>query len=151
MLRDDKCRFCKIVWKEEPAYMVFEDEDSVAFLDIRPLFPGHCLLIPRAHYRTIVDLPLELVPRLFINVRLLAHAVEIGLSVDGSFVAINNRVSQSIPHLHIHIVPRRRRDGLRGFFWPRQRYKDTQSILEVQDAIRSAISHLASSHNAGGL
>ncbi len=136
------CAFCKIVHGEAQAYIVFEDELSLAFLDLRPLFPGHLLLVPREHYQTLVDLPPSFVAPLFANVRLLARAVEEGLGAQGSFVAINNRVSQSVPHLHIHVVPRQKKDGLRGFFWPRRRYRDREAILEVQTALRSAINRL---------
>jgi histidine triad (HIT) family protein len=120
------------------------DEVSLAFLDRRPLFPGHCLLVPKDHYETIVDLPTKLIPPLFNNVQLLAQAVEKGLKAEGSFVAINNRVSQSVPHLHIHIVPRRRMDGLRGFFWPRHTYTDEYAILKIQNLLRSTIAKLQS-------
>ena len=122
--------------------MVLEDERSAAFLDQRPLFPGHCLLIPREHYETLIDLPPELVGPLFQNARLLARAVEVGLGAEGSFVAINNRVSQSVPHLHIHIVPRRKGDGLRGFFWPRQRYASEAEMAEIARKLREAIDRL---------
>lgn len=142
MVRVRDCVFCQIVKGEAPGYLVFEDEMSMAFLDQRPLFPGHMLLIPKEHYETLGDLPLELVGPLFANARLLAQAVERGLEAEGSFVAINNRVSQSVPHLHIHIVPRRRRDGLKGFFWPRQPYKSQEEIKEVQAALQQAIAQL---------
>jgi histidine triad (HIT) family protein len=100
------CLFCRIVERDLPAATVFEDELSIAFLDHRPLFPGHCLLIPKTHYETLADLPERLTGPLFGNARLLAGAVELAMQSEGSFVAINNRVSQSVPHLHIHIVPR---------------------------------------------
>ena len=119
--------------------MVFEDEVSIAFLDHRPLFPGHTLLAPKEHYETLTDMPGELVGPLFTNARRLARAVEQGMAAEGTFVAINNRVSQSVPHLHIHIVPRRKGDGLRGFFWPRQKYKDDNEIHRTQDAIRAEV------------
>jgi histidine triad (HIT) family protein len=135
------CIFCKIALGELAAAVVFEDEQSLAFLDHRPLFPGHCLLIPRAHHETLIDVPASLIPGLFMNARLLAGAVERGLGADGVFVGINNRVSQSVPHFHIHVVPRRRKDGLRGFFWPRQRYS-TESIQQVQEALRAAVAEL---------
>jgi histidine triad (HIT) family protein len=138
------CAFCKIVTGEVTDYTVFEDALSLAFLDHRPLFPGHCLLIPRRHLETLADVPSELIPTLFSNAQLLAGAMEEGLGAEGSFVAINNRVSQSVPHLHIHVVPRRRKDGLRGFFWPRQKYKDEAAMLEVQEALRSAMGRLQS-------
>ncbi|MCW4037108.1 MAG: HIT family protein [Candidatus Bathyarchaeota archaeon] len=141
---DRGCRFCKLIRGEGESYMVFEDEVSVAFLDYRPLVHGHCLLIPKDHYETIVDLPTKLIAPLFNNVQLLAHAVEKGLMAEGSFVAINNRVSQSVPHLHIHVVPRRRKDGLRGLFWPRHPYKDKDAIVKIQDLLRSTIAKLQS-------
>ncbi|HEY7536085.1 MAG TPA: HIT family protein [Thermodesulfobacteriota bacterium] len=138
----EDCTFCKIISGEIKSYPVFEDSVSFAFLDHRPVFPGHCLLAPREHYKTLIDLPSSLIAPFFTNVQLLAHAVEQGLQADGSFVAVNNRVSQSVPHLHVHIVPRRRKDGLKGFFWPRQPYRDEDSSRKVQDAIRSAISKI---------
>ena len=138
------CAFCSIVTGEVKDYTVFEDAVSLAFLDHRPLFPGHCLLIPRRHLETLADIPVDLLPVLFSNAQLLAGAMEKGLGAEGSFVAINNRVSQSVPHFHVHIVPRRRKDGLRGFFWPRQRYKDEAAILEVRAVLRSAIRVLQS-------
>lgn len=136
------CRFCKIIRHEIDGYLVFEDEISVAFLDHRPLFAGHCLLVPRGHHETLIDLPSPLIGGLFNNVQLIANAMEQAFECDGSFVAINNRVSQSVPHMHIHLVPRRHKDGLKGFFWPRQAYKDRDSILEVQGTLRSAIAKL---------
>lgn len=136
------CIFCKIIQGDEQSYHVFEDEVSLAFLDRRPLFPGHCLLVPKGHYETLGALPLALIAPLFTNAQLLARAVEQGLEAHGSFVAINNHVSQSVPHLHIHIVPRRRKDGLKGFFWPRHPYQDQESILQIQQALRSTIAQL---------
>lgn len=138
-LGEDECPFCAIARGKSPAYVVFHDETSIAFLDQRPLFPGHCLLIPRDHHETLVDLPAPLVAPIFAAVRMLARAVEVGLGTDGTFVAMNNRVSQSVPHLHIHIVPRRKKDGLKGFFWPRQRYENEEAMARVRDAIRSAL------------
>jgi histidine triad (HIT) family protein len=122
--------------------VVFADETSMAFLDHRPLFPGHCLLVPREHFETLTDLPTELVGPFFENAQLLARAVEAGLASEGSFVAMNNRVSQSVPHLHVHIVPRRRKDGLKGFFWPRNKYKSEEEIIAVQQAIKSAVAKI---------
>jgi len=140
----ERCTFCRIIRGQVQSYVVSEDELSLAFLDHRPLFPGHCLLIPRDHYETLVDLPLALIPPLFTHARLLACAVEQSLEADGSLVAINNRVSQSVLHVHIHIVPRRKKDGLRGFFWPRQPYKDQEAILKIQKTLRFAIAQLQS-------
>lgn len=124
------------------SYRVFEDSVSLAFLDHRPLFPGHCLLLPKQHHATLADLPAELVAPLFINAQLLTRAVEAAMEAEGTFAGINNRVSQSVPHLHIHIVPRRRKDGLRGFFWPRTAYKDPEEAARAQQAIRAAIERL---------
>ncbi|HXA66818.1 MAG TPA: HIT family protein [Bryobacteraceae bacterium] len=133
------CKFCQIVSRALAAAIVFEDSLSLAFLDNRPLFPGHTLLIPKHHYETLGDLPAELAGAFFTNVQLLARAVETGMHAEGSFVAINNRVSQSVPHLHVHIVPRRKKDGLRGFFWPRQPYKDDAEMQQAQSAIQKAL------------
>jgi len=133
------CKFCQIVSRALAAAIVFEDSLSLAFLDNRPLFPGHTLLIPKHHYETLGDLPAELAGVFFANVQLLARAVETGMHAEGSFVAINNRVSQSVPHLHVHIVPRRKKDGLRGFFWPRQPYKDDAEMQQAQAAIQKAL------------
>ena len=124
---------------------MLEDAQTVGFLDIRPLFPGHTLLAPRAHVETLLDLPDEVLPELFGNARLLAGAMEEGLGADGSFVAINNRVSQSVPHLHVHVVPRRRKDGLRGFFWPRHKYESEDAAAEVATRLRATVSALRAS------
>jgi histidine triad (HIT) family protein len=136
------CIFCRIVCGEIPGHTVFEDDVTLAFLDHRPLFPGHCLLVPKTHYETLLDLPAALLTPMMANAQLLARAVEHGLEAHGSFVAINNRISQSVPHLHVHIVPRRRKDGLKGFFWPRQPYTDDASIQAVQQALRAAIAQV---------
>jgi histidine triad (HIT) family protein len=119
--------------------MVLEDPVVLAFLDHRPLQRGHVLLVPRGHHETLAALPECLVGPLFARARLLAAAVERGLGAEGSFVAINNRVSQSVPHLHVHVVPRRRGDGLRGFFWPRTRYADDADAKAVAGTIRTAL------------
>lgn len=142
-IRQD-CVFCKIIRGELSAYIVFEDDVSLAFLDARPVFPGHCLLAPREHYETLVDLPGPLVGPLFKNARMLARAMETGLKADGTFVAVNNHVSQSVPHLHVHVVPRHYGDGLKGFFWPRRRYKDQEEIMSIQNVLRSSIDQLKS-------
>ena len=138
------CAFCQIIHSEETASIVFDDSISLAFLDRRPLFPGHCLLVPKAHYETLADLPASLVGPLFQNAQLLERAIEEGLGADGTFVAINNRVSQSVSHVHIHLVPRHRKDGLKGFFWPRQRYRDDSALRQVQETLRAAIARLRS-------
>jgi histidine triad (HIT) family protein len=139
----ENCLFCQIVAGAVPAILVFEDQVSLAFLDHRPLFPGHCLLVPRDHHETLGDLPSKLVEPFFKNVQLLARAVEIALDGEGTFVAMNNKVSQSVPHLHVHIVPRRRKDGLKGFFWPRSKYKSEEEMHRVQEAIRLALTTLS--------
>jgi histidine triad (HIT) family protein len=133
------CVFCQIALGQLPAHLVYEDERCVAFLDNRPLFPGHVLLVPRAHLETITDLPDELVQPLFSIVRRLARAVEDAFDAEGSFVAINNRVSQSVPHLHVHVVPRSKGDGLRGFFWPRTRYPDDAAMAAAAARLRAAL------------
>lgn len=133
------CLFCGIISGEVNATLVFQDDISIAFLDHRPLFPGHCLLVPRNHFETLSDLPIDLVGPFFRNVQLLARAVEVALEAEGSFVAMNNRVSQSVPHLHVHIVPRRKKDGLKGFFWPRNKYESETKMAEVQKAIQAAL------------
>lgn len=136
---EPNCKFCQIASRAVSSGIVFEDSLSLAFLDNRPLFPGHTLLIPKQHYETLQDLPADLMGTFFKNVQLLARAVESGMHAEGSFVAINNRVSQSVPHLHVHIVPRRKKDGLRGFFWPRQPYKDDAEMQQAQTAIQKAL------------
>jgi histidine triad (HIT) family protein len=116
------CVFCGIVNWEIPADFVHDDGHTVSFLDKHPLFPGHCLVVPRNHHATLPDLPPEDLAPLFGHARLLARAMEEALGAEGSFMAINNKVSQSVPHVHVHVVPRRRQDGLKGFFWPRHDY-----------------------------
>src|SRR5689334_15904765 len=128
------CIFCQIVAGEVPAHVVHEDAATLAFLDVKPLFPGHVLLVPRAHHETLADLPAALVEPVFSTARILSRAVEEALEAEGTFVALNNRVSQSVPHLHVHIVPRRRKDGLRGFFWPRTKYADDHAAGSVATA-----------------
>jgi histidine triad (HIT) family protein len=139
-----QCAFCDIIQGKVPAEVVFNDSVSIAFLDHRPLFPGHCLLIPRDHYETLLDLDTGMITALFSNAQRLARAMEAGLGAEGSFVAVNNRVSQSVPHFHIHVVPRRKKDGLKGFFWPRQKYRDEAHMIHVADLIRSALSSASS-------
>jgi histidine triad (HIT) family protein len=140
---DQNCAFCKIV-RDADGLRVFEDEHTVTFLDHRPLFPGHCLLIPRSHFQTIQDLPDSLLAPLLANVRMLSAAIEVGMHAQGTFIAANNRVSQSVPHFHVHIVPRTKGDGLKGFFWPRRKYKSADEIDEVLRALRAAIAQVRS-------
>jgi histidine triad (HIT) family protein len=139
----ESCRFCAILRGDVESQLVLEDDETLAFLDSRPLFPGHTLLMPREHVETLVDLPDRLLEPLFANARLLARAMETGMGAEGSFVAINNRVSQSVPHLHVHIVPRTKGDGLRGFFWPRQKYRDDAHAAETAERLRAAVAELA--------
>jgi histidine triad (HIT) family protein len=134
------CPFCEIIGGERAAHRVLEDETCVAFLDMRPLFPGHTLLVPRLHVETLSDLPRELIPPLFTDAQRIARAVEKGLGAQGTFVAMNNRVSQSVPHLHVHIVPRNKGDGLRGFFWPRQKYANDEVMEGFAERVRVALS-----------
>jgi histidine triad (HIT) family protein len=133
------CRFCEIAAGTVPAEIVHEDGGSLAFLDIRPLFPGHALLIPRDHHETLPDLPAGQIEPLFANARRLSAAIRDAMGAEGSFVAINNRVSQSVPHLHVHIVPRVKGDGLRGFFWPRTSYGSEGEMRATAAAIRERL------------
>ena len=139
-----ECQFCGIAAGTHPAAVVYEDDHSVAFLDNRPLFPGHCLLIPKAHIETLAELPAEEIGPLFGVAQILARAMEEGLRAEGSLVAINNRVSQSVPHLHVHVVPRKRKDGLRGFFWPRGKYASEEEM----EAVRAKLA-VAAGYSAG--
>jgi histidine triad (HIT) family protein len=133
------CVFCTILRGEASAQSVYEDAHVLAFLDVRPLFPGHTLVVPKAHHETLGDLPPAQLEPLFTAVRMLSTAVEAGLGAEGTFVAMNNRVSQSVPHLHVHIVPRRKGDGLRGFFWPRHKYESDEAMGAVAARIRGAL------------
>ena len=142
------CVFCEIARGERDAHVVLADELVMAFLDHRPVFKGHVLLAPRAHHETLADLPDPLVAPLFLRARTLAAAVEEGLGADGSFVAINNKVSQSVPHLHVHIVPRRRKDGLRGFFWPRTHYAGDEEMAGYASRLRDALGRTESGARA---
>jgi histidine triad (HIT) family protein len=137
------CVFCDIVAGELPAHLVFEDEVSLAFLDLRPLFPGHTLLAPKVHVETLGDLPDDLIVPYFSAARLLSRAMEEVLEAKGSFVAMNNRVSQSVPHLHVHVVPRRPKDGLRGFFWPRGKYASDDEMAAVAARLREGLDAMA--------
>ena len=137
--KPQSCLFCAIVAGAEPAAIVLDEEACVAFLDVRPLFEGHVLLVPREHHVTLADLPAPLVAPLFATAQRLCRAVERAQDAQGTFVAMNNVVSQSVPHLHVHVVPRRRKDGLRGFFWPRTRYDSDAATAEVAARIRAAL------------
>lgn len=136
------CIFCQIARSDLAAYTVYRDGDFIAFLDSHPLFPGHVLLCPVEHYVTLLDLPSELTGAAMIATKLLAKAVEAAVDAEGTFIAINNRISQTVPHLHIHIVPRRQRDGLKGFFWPRQKYRDDDAREAVRNAIEREVQKL---------
>ncbi|MBI2246058.1 MAG: HIT family protein [Nocardioides sp.] len=132
------CVFCGIVAGEVPADLVLEDAETVAFLDRRPLFKGHTLLVPREHVVTLPDLPARLRDPFLAASQRLATAMVEGLGAQGSFVAMNNVVSQSVAHLHLHVVPRTRGDGLRGFFWPRTTYADGEAA-QYADRLRAAL------------
>jgi len=137
------CAFCRIVaGEDDAAWVVLEEPHAVAFLDHRPLFPGHCLVIPREHYETLADLPPEEIGPFFATIQLLSRAIPEAMHKPGSFVAMNNVVSQSVPHLHVHVVPRKPKDGLRGFFWPRQKYESDEQRDAARDAVRAALERL---------
>ena len=140
----DDCVFCRIIAGEVPAHLVLDDEEFVAFLDARPVFKGHVLVVPRRHYVTLADLPVPAVGPLFERVRLLSAAIPAALGAQGTFVALNNVVSQSVPHLHVHVVPRTKGDGLRGFFWPRQRYASEDEAADYARRIAAALAAAAS-------
>jgi len=134
-----RCPFCAIAAGEAEAEVVFEDDHTLAFLDNRPLFHGHTLLIPREHHETLADLPDGLLTPLFANARMLSRAIPEAMGKPGCFVAVNNVVSQSVPHLHVHVVPRKPKDGLRGFFWPRTKYESPEELAEVGARVRAAV------------
>ena len=140
MPSDASCVFCKIRDGATPAHLVLDEDLMLAFLDQRPLFPGHVLLVPRAHHETLMDLPADLLEPLLDATQRLARAVQRAMASDGIFVAANNVVSQSVPHLHMHVVPRKRKDGLRGFFWPRTRYESDDAMADVAARIADALS-----------
>ena len=134
----DACLFCGIIAGTTPATIVLETEDVVGFLDVRPVFKGHTLLVPRDHLLTLSDLPESLMVPLFGTAQRVADAITSGLGAQGTFVAMNNVVSQSVAHLHVHVVPRTKGDGLRGFFWPRTKYADGEAE-EYAAKIRAAL------------
>lgn len=133
------CVFCQIIAGQARASIVLDEPEVLAFLDRRPLFHGHVLVVPREHVVTLPDLPAGLLASVMGAVQRLAAAVPAAMQAEGSFVAANNIVSQSVPHLHVHVVPRRRGDGLRGFFWPRTTYTSDAQADEVAEAIRGAM------------
>jgi histidine triad (HIT) family protein len=135
----NRCVFCSIANGEVAAHIVLDDEIAIAFLDHRPVFKGHVLLASKQHLETLAELPRELIEPYFLRAQRLAVSIQESLAADGSFVAINNTVSQSVPHLHVHIVPRRRKDGLRGFFWPRTKYASEDEMAEYAERIRAAL------------
>jgi histidine triad (HIT) family protein len=141
--RDDDCLFCRIVDGLVPAEVVLDEADVVAFLDHRPVFKGHTLVVPREHVVTLPDLPERLVVPVFGAAQRLARAVVDGLGADGSWVSLNNVVSQAVPHLHVHVVPRRRKDGLRGFYWPRTKYASEAEMAETAAVLRAALAAAA--------
>ena len=130
------CLFCRIAGGEVAAHVVYEDERCLAFLDHRPLFPGHALLIPREHVETVFDAPPELLSHLALATQRMSVAIRDAMEAEGIFNAVNNVVSQSVPHLHVHVGPRRRKDGLRGFFWPRTKYASEEEAQDVAASIR---------------
>jgi histidine triad (HIT) family protein len=135
------CVFCEILRGKVEAAVVFEDEAAMAFLDHRPLLPGHCLVVPKVHVETLADQPGDLLEPFFRAVQTVERAVETGLEAEGSFVAVNNRISQSVPHLHVHVVPRWKGDGLFSakMIWKRSPYKDEAARRMVQEKIRRAV------------
>ena len=139
--RED-CLFCRIAGGDEDAVLVLDEPGAVAFLDSRPLFHGHTLVVPRSHHETLPDLPAADLPDYFEAVQRLARAIPAAMGAQGTFVAMNNVVSQSVPHLHAHVVPRIRKDGLRGFFWPRTKYESPEQAEEVAERIRAALDDL---------
>jgi histidine triad (HIT) family protein len=133
------CPFCEIVAGERPAFVVLDEPAVVGFLDSHPLFPGHVLVVPRDHHDTFDDSPPEVVAEVAVAAQRVSRAVQAATGAAGAFVATNIRVSQSVHHLHVHVVPRTRGDGLRGFFWPRTRYRDDEHAEAVASAIRAAL------------
>ncbi|MFI5914652.1 HIT family protein [Dactylosporangium sp. NPDC051541] len=134
------CLFCSIASGAAPGFLVASTDFAAAFLDIRPVFKGHVLVVPRTHVVTLVDLPESDIALYFGFVQKLAAAVEIGLSAGGTFIAINNRVSQSVAHLHTHVVPRTKGDGLKGFFWPRTKYASDEEALSYAEKVAAVMS-----------
>lgn len=139
MTRVSSCVFCRIVADDDPDVLVYRSDHVVGFLDIRPVFHGHTLLVPRVHHRTLDELPGDLAAPLLGATRIVMRALAVAVDAEGTFVAANNVVSQSVAHLHVHVVPRRRRDGLRGFFWPRHPYPDDAALRDMRARMRDAV------------
>jgi histidine triad (HIT) family protein len=133
------CVFCQIINEATPAAKVLDHPDALAFLDTAPVFPGHVLVVPRQHIETLPELPLEHLGPFFAQVQRIAAALPTALGCDGTWVSLNNTVSQSVPHLHVHVVPRVRKDGLRGFYWPRQKYADDEALVSMALRIAQAL------------
>jgi len=138
-MAEQACVFCAIARGEARASVVYQDEETVAFLDSRPLFPGHVLVVPREHVANLLELAPSKAPALLSAAQKVARGLEVGLGCQGSFMAVNNKVSQSVPHLHVHVVPRTRGDGLKGFFWPRHPYRDAAHEEETRARLAAAI------------
>jgi histidine triad (HIT) family protein len=135
------CLFCTIITGEVPAARVLDHPDAVAFLDKAPVFPGHVLVVPRQHIVTLPDMPVEDLGPFFAQVQRIAIGVQTALGCDGTWISMNNIVSQSVPHLHVHVVPRVRKDGLKGFYWPRQKYVDEAAMLTMALRITESLQH----------
>ena len=133
------CLFCRIAAGEESSYVVYDGPQTMAFLDTRPVFKGHTLVVPRPHVDTLLDLPSDLGPPFLDTLQRVAAAMTDALGAQGTFVAVNNVVSQSVPHLHGHVVPRTKGDGLRGFFWPRTKYADDAEAQEYAERLRAVL------------
>ena len=136
---DPDCVFCQVIAGRAGATKVVDDEETVAFLDTSPVFKGHVLVVPREHHETLLDVPGDLLGPLFTTVQRIQRAVMAAVGAKGTFVAMNNVVSQSVPHLHVHVVPRTKGDGLRGFFWPRVKYADAAEYEDYAARIRSEL------------
>jgi len=140
-MHDSECIICNVINKTLKSFIVYEDDLFIAFLDIKPLFPGHCLLAPKQHVHTIYDFPDKEGNKLLHAVKKLGNAITAAMNAQGTFIAMNNIVSQSIDHMHVHIVPRNKGDGLKGFFWPRMRYESEEHMRETQQAIKKLINN----------
>ncbi|MBA3649515.1 MAG: HIT family protein [Chitinophagales bacterium] len=134
-----ECLFCRIASGLENAHILHEDEFTIAFLDIKPVFAGHTLIVPKIHYELLENIPDHLIKPLFKIARLFSVVMKESLNAQGSFVAMNNKVSQSVPHFHIHVIPRSKGDGLKGFFWPRKKYDDEHQINTVANKIKKVL------------